>query len=168
MSRELLIVRHGKSDWSVVASDFDRPLKKRGKKAASRLGKWLYQQHLQPDLVISSPANRAITTARLVCDAMNIDLIIEEKRIYEAALDDLLLVLADIPEEKSRIILVGHNPGLEMLLSYLVEEEISLPHDDKLLPTASMAYLGMPDNWQNLPSGNARLINIVRARELPE
>jgi phosphohistidine phosphatase len=168
MSRELLIVRHGKSDWSVEASDIDRPLKKRGKKAATRLGKWLRQQHIQPDVIISSPATRAITTARLVCEAIRVDHIVEDERIYETSLSDLLLVLADIPAEKSRAMLVGHNPGLESLLLYLVEEEIPIPPDGKLLPTASMARLMMPEDWQKLPSGCAHLIEITRARDLPE
>jgi phosphohistidine phosphatase len=168
MSRELLIVRHGKSDWSVEATDFDRPLKKRGKKAANCLGKWLNQQQIPPDLIICSPANRAIATARLVCEAMRVVHIVEDVRIYEASLDDLLLVLADIPAEKNRVMLVGHNPGLEMLLSYLVEETIPLPPDGKLLPTASLARLSMPDDWQNISTGCAQLVEMIRTRELPE
>jgi phosphohistidine phosphatase len=168
MSRELLIVRHGKSDWSVEASDFDRPLKKRGKKAATHLGKWLHEQHIRPDVIITSPANRAIATARLVSEAMRVDHIVEDVRIYEASLNDLLSVLTDAPEEKNQIMLIGHNPGLESLLLYLVNKNISVPADGKLLPTASLAHLTMPEDWQKLPSGCAQLIDITRARDLPE
>ncbi|MES9976090.1 MAG: histidine phosphatase family protein, partial [Candidatus Thiodiazotropha sp.] len=64
MTRELMLLRHGKSDWSQQLEDFKRPLKDRGKRGAQRMGVWLLQQQLQPDYVISSPAERAIVTAQ--------------------------------------------------------------------------------------------------------
>jgi phosphohistidine phosphatase len=72
MSRELLLLRHAKSDWETGAlDDFDRPLAKRGRKEAPGVGEWLLREGLVPDLVISSPAERAKETASLVCDAMD-------------------------------------------------------------------------------------------------
>ena len=64
MSRELMLLRHGKSDWTEQLDDFDRPLKDRGKRGAQRMGVWLIQQELLPDHVVSSPAERAIVTAQ--------------------------------------------------------------------------------------------------------
>ena len=68
MTRELLILRHGKSDWEAGTDDFHRPLKDRGKRGAQRVGVWLLQQGLLPDHVVSSPAERAIVTAEKACN----------------------------------------------------------------------------------------------------
>ena len=88
--KELLLLRHGKSDWNTDTTDFYRPLNNRGKLSAERMGKWLDEQQLIPDLIISSPATRAFTTAEIVCSAIEVDShsIRIEKGIYEASLSD--------------------------------------------------------------------------------
>lgn len=170
MKRELLLLRHGKSDWSADTGDFLRPLKERGRSGAERIGAWLQQQGLMPDLVISSPAERAIATARLCWQTMGGDpeKIRRDSRIYEAGLPPLLDVLADCPGDARRVMLVGHNPGLEDLLIHLADGEPQLPGDGKLLPTATLARLKMPAEWKRLRAGAARLISITRPSELPE
>lgn len=65
MKYELLLLRHGKSDWSTGDDDFHRPLKDRGKHAAQRIGVWLAQQKRIPDIIISSPAERALNSAQI-------------------------------------------------------------------------------------------------------
>ena len=143
MSNELLILRHGKSDWDTPHSDFDRPLKDRGKRDAQRIGVWLAQHNLQPDIIVSSPAERAIVTAQKCCKAMgmSVQIIHADQRIYEADTGTLLKVLADCPKKAKRIMLVGHNPGLEVLLLWLSRENLAIPVDGKLLPTAALARL---------------------------
>jgi phosphohistidine phosphatase len=96
--------------------DFKRPLKDRGKRGAQRMGVWLLQQRLQPDYVISSPAERAIVTAQKTIKSMGGDArsIHQDRRIYAANVKELLQVLSEIPIEYRRVMLVGHNPGLEM------------------------------------------------------
>lgn len=170
MSRELLILRHGKSDWDAGVSDYDRPLKNRGKRSAQKMGVWLWQQGLRPQLIISSPANRALNTARKCTKAMGMPdrHIIQDERIYEASLDELLEVLADAPGDVKRIMLVGHNPGLEELLIFLANGAVPFFEDGKLLPTATLAQLEMPDDWNDLETGCAGLKNIVRPRTLPD
>jgi len=170
MARELLILRHGKSDWAAGTGDFARPLKNRGKRAAQRVGVWLWQQDLRPDVVISSPAMRAITTAEKCVKAMGMNArsIIQDSRIYEAWLDELLTVLADAPEDASRVMIVGHNPGLEDLLSFLSIDGLPMPDDGKLLPTAALAHLDMPEDWRDLEQGCAKIRNYIRPRNLPD
>ena len=121
MSRELLLLRHGKSDWSVDVDDFHRPLKDRGKRGAQQIGTWLAKNDLQPDRVISSPAERAINTAEKAIKAMGASArdIVRDQRIYEAGVGALLRVLAEVPAEHRRVMLVGHNPGFENLLIHL-------------------------------------------------
>ena len=151
MNKELLLLRHGKSDWTTDTTDFDRPLNKRGKRNARQIGEWLDEQKLAPDLIISSPANRALTTAEIVCDAMGLSAhsIQTDKRIYEASLSDLRQVLSNIPDSIQRLLLVGHNPGFESLLSYLAPD-IPISDDGKLMPTATLAYLQLDPQWSFL------------------
>ncbi|MEW7985238.1 MAG: histidine phosphatase family protein [Candidatus Thiodiazotropha sp.] len=168
MTRELMLLRHGKSDWSQQLEDFKRPLKDRGKRGAQRMGVWLLQQQLQPDYVISSPAERAIVTAQKTVKAMggDADAIVQDRRIYAANVGELLRVLSDVPPDSKRVMLVGHNPGLEMLTEYLHGERIPLPSDGKLIPTATLAHIEMPDDWIDLKTGDGELLSIVRPSSL--
>lgn len=174
MSRELLIMRHAKSDWSKsswngsVSSDFDRPLSKRGRRDAPRVGAWLYREGLVPDLILSSPAKRARATALKVCKRLDIDKqdILWEPRIYEATTDTLLEVLFECSGDAGTVLLVGHNPGLESLLRHLTDNDFDPPSDGKLLPTAALARLEMPAHWHRLGCGCASLISLTRPKQL--
>lgn len=168
MPRTLILLRHGKSDWSTNADDFDRPLKKRGRTASVQVGKWLSENKLVPDFVITSRAKRAAQTAELACEAMGIRKkdIYQQKHIYLATPEELLFVLENCPEQANSVMLVGHNPGLEELLYFLVDGQITIPEDGKILPTATLAILQMPDNWGGLNNGSARLMHLIRPREL--
>lgn len=168
MSRSLILLRHGKSDWSTGDEDYDRPLKKRGRNASVRAGRWLIDNTRLPDFVISSPARRAIQTAEICCDTMGIRKknIYKRKHIYLATVEELLFVLEDCPQEAQRVMLVGHNPGLEELLYFLVNGRMTVPEDGKIMPTATLALLEMPDNWSKLDVGSAELEFLVRPSEL--
>lgn len=170
MTRELLILRHGKSDWSAGTDDFQRPLKDRGKRGAQRIGVWLAQQDLLPDYAVSSPAERAMVTAEKACKVMGlgVQLIHPDPAVYEAGLQDLLQALAACPGTAQRVLLVGHNPGLEQLLAYLVAGQVPDTEDGKLLPTATLARLAMPADWRQLESGSARLLSLIRPAALPK
>ena len=168
MGRKLLLLRHGKSDWKTDKNDFDRPLQDRGKRGAQRIGVWLATNAMIPDYVISSPAERALVTAEKCCKAMGqgSDNILQQQKIYLADVDDLLEVLRQIPAEASRVMLVGHNPGLEELLLSLTGGDVELAEDGKLLPTATLAILEIEENWSDLKQGSARLLKVIRPRAL--
>ncbi len=168
MSYELIILRHGKSDWNTNETDYNRPVTDRGKRGAQRIGVWLAQNGLKPDMVISSPAERARLTAQKMMKAMGETdhYIIYDERVYEAALNDLLDVLSGISRETKRVILVGHNPGLEQLLIYLCDEKITIPDDGKLLPTATLAHLSLSCQWNKIRKNSAKLIKIQRPKTL--
>lgn len=170
MQRELLILRHAKSDWSEPGiSDFDRPLNARGKRDAPRIGAWLEKRGLQPDYVVASPARRARATARRVAKRVgfNRGAIDYRPRLYLAELGALLEVVGVAPELAQRVLLVGHNPGLEMLLVHLAGA-VPTPPDGKLLPTATLVRLAMPADWTSLDVGCARLLDLVRPGELDD
>ena len=169
MARELLLLRHAKSDWdSGAATDFDRPLSKRGKRDAPRIGEWLYREGLIPGLILSSPAERARETALRVCKGLDYSKrdIRWESSLYEADLDGLLQVLAAQARGPLSILLVAHNPGLEALVQYLTDGDLDEPKDGKLLPTATLARLEMPDNWHRLDAGCANLVTLLRPKSL--
>jgi phosphohistidine phosphatase len=169
MPRELLILRHAKSDWDGDAlSDFARPLAKRGKKDAPRVGAWMYREGLVPDLVVSSPAERARETTHAVCKGLDYKrkAVVWDQAIYEATVADLLGALARLPANAKTVLLVGHNPGLEELLVHLVGDDLDDLDDGKLLPTAALARLEMPDDWSNLTPGCAQLVNITLSKTL--
>ena len=170
MSRQLLLLRHGKSDWSAAVSDFDRPLKKRGKRAAQLMGLWLKQQNLVPDHILSSPAARARNTAEKLTKAIGLtgQQIHYDPGLYAANLQYLKIALANCPHNAQRILLIGHNPELESLLEFLNKATIPVPADGKLLPTATLAIFNMPDNWNVLTKGCSQLVSITRPADLSD
>lgn len=170
MTRELLILRHGKSEKNRDVDDYHRSLDDHGKRAAQRIGVWLAQQALLPDLVMTSPALRALGTAQTCCKVMGLDAqqIQRNKPIYLASLSVLKEQLARCPPESRRVMLVGHNPGLEKLLNYLCAKTKDLPEKGQLLPTAALARLAMPDDWSDIPRGAASLLRLQRAAKLPK
>jgi phosphohistidine phosphatase len=169
MTRELWLLRHGKSDRDIAMDDFDRPLKKRGKRAAQNIGEGLHQQHLIPDWIVSSPAKRAIATANIVHKAIAVEelVVVQDKRLYQEGVERLKMVLAECPSDAGQVLLVGHNPELEDLLIHLVGAA-HLPDTDKLLPTAALVRLIMPDDWSHLDARSAKLLSITYAKFLPE
>jgi len=169
MKRELLILRHAKSAWDTGArSDFERPLAARGIKAAPKVGRFLVQQNLVPDFLISSPAERAKQTVMAVCRQMGVDpsAIHWDDRIYGGWTSSLVNVLRECPPQAARVLIAGHNPGLEGLLTHLSDQRVSGPGDGKLLPTAALAYLEIRTEWADLDKASGRLISITRSRSL--
>ena len=168
MTRELLVLRHGKSDWKIGTPDHERPLANRGRSASKRVGRWLSDEQILPDLIISSPALRARQTTKRVCRSAGIDaaLVRFESSIYEADLEALLEVLSLAPGEPERILIVGHNPGFDALVRHLSGNRLGVWDRPNLMPTAALARLAMPEAWDDLTLGTARCISILRPREL--
>lgn len=113
--KRLYIIRHAKSSWDQPQlSDFDRPLNKRGQKAAPFMGQRLKKYKVYPDLIISSSAERAKTTAELI--AQEINYTVNEIRyipsLYEAGYNDLLDILSQIEDKYQNIFIIGHNPTM--------------------------------------------------------
>lgn len=171
MLKELLLLRHAKSDHSQPdLTDFDRPLAERGKQDAHTIGNWMLSQQLIPDHIIVSPAKRTLQTLKRVrsyIDPNNAISCQEDERIYEAPHHQLLRALADAPSQAHRILLVGHNPGLEELLHHLICAPEALTESRKLFPTSALAQIILPSDWKNLPSNCGKLVDLWRVKELP-
>ena len=144
--KTLLILRHAKSSWnSSERSDHDRPLKKRGKRDAPRMGRLLHDENLVPDAILSSTARRAADTARLVAESSGFDGEIRFiEALYLAAPEAYLRALRKLPDEIITAMVVGHNPGMEDLLE-------TLTGTFERMPTAALAQVALPlDHWSQL------------------
>ncbi|HCV13316.1 MAG TPA: phosphohistidine phosphatase, partial [Candidatus Accumulibacter sp.] len=161
--KTLLVLRHGKSDWATGHEDFHRPLVDRGRLGSQKMGAWIKNNKLVPDLVLSSMAERARATTVAACKAMGLPLktVRWDERLYAAPVQDLLAALADCPKSTRRVMVVGHNPGLEDLVAYLSREQLAIPDDGKLLPTSALARLEMVEGWSDLTRGSGRLISLT-------
>lgn len=122
--KTLYIARHAKSSWDDASlSDFERPLNKRGKKDAPFMAKLLKEKGIKPDLILSSPAKRAKTTAKHYHEELGSKLKFDE-RIYEASLMSLIYLAQETFEHVDSLMIVGHNPGLTMLNDRLSDKSI--------------------------------------------
>jgi phosphohistidine phosphatase len=167
--RELLVLRHAKSAWDTDApTDFERPLAKRGRKACPRVGAWLADHDLLPDLVVSSPAERAMQTARRVLEAAGGDpeTVVYDEAIYGGGIGDLVAILEAANPTFRRVMVVGHNPGFEMFVEWLAGKEIEVGEDEKLFPTAALAWFRMPEDWREIAPGDGELVELIRPRDL--
>ena len=166
---ELLVYRHGHAKQDEVIADIDRELRDKGKRNAQRIGIWLARHHKLPDLVLASPATRARRTAEKTCKTAGLsgDMVKTDKRIYSSGVNDLLEVLRELSGKNKRVLLVGHNPSLEMLLDYLCWNKV--PRRDKggVLSPASLACLKPDVGWRKLDKATAELEQIIYPQTLP-
>ncbi|MGP2492421.1 SixA phosphatase family protein [Mesorhizobium sp. PUT5] len=170
--RRLLLLRHAKSSWDdPTLADFDRPLATRGMKAARLMGAEMARRGWIADLALVSTSVRTRQTWELVaaqwpappCEARFTD------TIYEAHPRDLLAEIRKTGDGVRRLLVVGHNPGLEMLT-----REIAGPDSDPAamqrlaakFPTAALAGLEVEGAWCNLGERSARLTDFLRPRDL--
>lgn len=166
---ELLILRHGKSSWSDPSlDDYDRPLKKRGKDNARSMGQYIKTMDLVPELIISSTARRAAATAKRAARNCGYEeaAIIWERKLYHAGVETWLRHLSKVPNQINRVMIVGHNPGLEDLTHHLCGGKVPHPSDGKLIPTATLAVLDIEEPWLGIGQDRATLRFITRPRQL--
>lgn len=129
MKRTLILVRHGKSSWEdLTLPDRERPLAERGRRDAPRMGRRLALDKVQPDLILSSPACRARTTAALIAAELDGEReIVIDERLYGGDARTLLGVVAGLDDGLRCVMLVGHNPEFSELAHRLSREINEMP-----------------------------------------
>jgi phosphohistidine phosphatase len=161
--KTLLILRHAKSSWKDDGlEDHDRPLNRRGEDDAPRMGRLLRDRNLEPDLILSSTASRAHQTTERAVAGGELSCPVElHERLYHAGPGELVEILRASPDECGRVMLVGHNPGLEALVA-------GLTGTAQHLPTAALAQIELEiDGWTELEiTGRAQLANLWCPRQL--
>lgn len=144
--KTLLILRHAKSSWKhPELADHERPLNKRGKKDAPYVGQVLLDRELVPQRILSSTAVRSRQTAEAVVEACHYAGTVDYlDALYMAEPQAILAALRSLPDEVERVMVIGHNPGLEGMVQMLSGQIIALP-------TAALAHLFLPvQTWQGL------------------
>jgi phosphohistidine phosphatase len=169
--KTVLLLRHAKSAWdSPGLSDHDRPLNRRGEKAARGMAEYLVAQGPQPDLILCSTAVRARQTLAPLVDLLTpAPPISLEKGLYLASEDVLLARLRDLPPEVGTVLLIGHNDGIWQLAEVLAGhgKTNSLAALREKYPTGTLACLAAPTpRWPDLAVGSAELLAFVRPRDL--
>jgi phosphohistidine phosphatase len=153
--RKIYLVRHAKSSWDDnKLKDIERPLNKRGEKDAPFMGKLMKEKEIKPDLIISSPAERALETAKIFCNEMKVDenQISVEQGLYNAGKKELLNVINSFDDKVTSVMLFSHNPGLSDLANYLTSGKV---YD---LPTCGIVSLNCKiDSWTELGDINCEL-----------
>ncbi len=155
--KTLYLVRHAKSSWKgAYMDDIDRPLNKRGKRDAPFMGKLLHDKGHIPDIFMSSPANRAQTTATFFAEQLNYpeDKIIVNNNIYEAGINDLLnSVEHDIEDRYHSAMLFGHNMTYTMFANLYAQPALDN------MPTCSIVQINYDVNsWAEITSENGKLV----------
>lgn len=170
--KTLTLLRHAKSGWDdPVARDFDRALNPRGMRGAQTVGHHMRNLGLVFDHVVSSPAVRCVDTLDGVWEGYGRTLHPNwDRRIYLASGVTLLDVVHDQSDDHARILMCGHNPGLEDLILMLVPEgknEALRDDVEEKFPTASIAELEFDvDHWADITTGKAHLARFIRPRDL--
>ena len=156
MSKKLYVVRHAKSDWSHEGlSDFERPLNERGLRNAPFMADRFAEAGHRLDFILTSPANRAITTAgyfkrRLGLSDKQWD---TERKIYEADSARLISIINRLDNAHNAVMIVGHNPGLSSLVQMLTGEWV-------VMSTCSIAEIEVPfDSWAMASEGTCNLLS---------
>lgn len=158
--KTLYLIRHAKSSWdNLNLDDFERPLNDRGEKDAPRMGRRLKEKRLTPDIVVSSPAVRALETCKIICESLGVDKkkIIEHKSLYHASEEEILKVVRSLKDrsgdDEENVLLFGHNPGLTDFANRLLNEHIVN------IPTAGVVAAQLKINkWNEADWGCGKLL----------
>ncbi|MFK7756215.1 MAG: histidine phosphatase family protein [Flavobacteriales bacterium] len=152
--KRVTLIRHAKSDWgNPDLKDFDRPLNKRGLRDAPAMAKYYKETSVTPDVIVSSPALRAQTTALFFLEEFNItpEHFILESAIYEASPDTLMEIISKFHKEWNHVLMFGHNPGF----SYLANE-LTLENYNKVTCSISEIELYVED-WNLVSRGTGKM-----------
>ncbi len=137
----LILLRHGKSDWSGGEPDRLRPLARRGRRQVPEAGRWLADNVGAIDLAVVSPAERTRETWRLAAAELAVlPPVREDDRVYAGTARTLLGVLRELPHEAETVVLIGHNPGVEDLVASLTGRWVPMP-------TSALALIDLPGPW---------------------
>ncbi len=161
--KELLVMRHAKSSWNNVSlTDYQRPLNKRGKIDAQNMGRLLKQLDLTPQLILCSTAERALTTAEFVAISSDYEADLQLcEQFYLAEPETYLTELRRVNDQYGRVLVIGHNPGMEELVEMLSGQ---LTH----FTTANIAHIRLPiDNWSSFTEEiTGTILNLWRPKEI--
>jgi len=161
----LYLVRHAKSSWADMSlADHDRPLNNRGKRNAPEMGKRLYSRGILPDLLISSTAKRALSTAKKIALEINYEpnKIQTSRFLFHAGEDDIVKLIRQQENHLDSLMLFGHNPGFTFCVNLLSNAGIDN------VPTCGIIAISFDtDSWRDIESGQGKLTFFDYPKKLP-
>jgi len=164
--KKLYICRHAKSSWqNPDNSDFERPLNKRGHENAPFMGKLLAKKNVSPDLIFTSPANRAITTAKYIAKEIGFPVtnIILEKNFYDSSLGFMIEFIQNLDNDLNTVMLFGHNPIFTALSNVLSGQFIDN------IPTCGIVELDFNlSDWNKIDMQSAELVSFEFPKKYTE
>lgn len=150
--KKLLLIRHAKATHETGYIDFERPLQERGLQDAALMANRLKEKNIIPQILVSSPALRTLSTANVFSQHLAIPQLQTNRAIYEATTSTLAKIINALPNEHDFIALVGHNPGISDLLYYLTGEI-------KDVPTCAMMLIEFDtDSWTEIIEDAGKLV----------
>lgn len=167
--KTLTLLRHAKSGWDApVVRDFDRPLNARGRKAARAMGREMRRLGLGYDQVLASPAARVAETLTELAQGYGAAVATDfEDNVYLAPPETLLALVRAADDAGARLLLVGHNPGMEQLALALAKDGALRDEVAAKYPTAALAEIGFDiARWRDVAPGEGRLTRFIRPRDL--
>jgi phosphohistidine phosphatase len=164
----LYLLRHAKSSWKARdVPDHDRSLAPRGRRAATAIAGHLRARGIEPELVLCSTARRARETFERIEPALGTPVVRFEPELYGASAGTLLDRLHGVGNAVGSVMLIGHNPGLQLLALDLARPALRVRELEAKYPTAGLATLAFPAaSWRALARGTAELVGFVLPREL--
>ena len=169
--KRLAILRHAKSSWADAGMyDFDRPLNDRGRKAARRIGEELKARKLKFDLVLASAAVRVRETLAAAGERYEFGPDVRfDDELYGASEEMLLKVIRALPEKMQSVLIVGHNPGLELIAARLAGDDGRGLRDrvEYKFPTAALAVIELKTEcWEQVIPGGGEIVELILPGEL--
>jgi phosphohistidine phosphatase len=146
----LYLIRHAKSSWEdPYQADLDRPLNNRGKRDAPRMGKRLKEREIHADLMLSSPAERALSTCKIMAEIIGYkkEKISTDRSLYHANDDQILSVIHNFNDKHQKVMIFGHNPGLTDFVNRLSTEQEAIDN----IPTCGVVAFKFPvESWKEV------------------
>lgn len=168
--KTLYLLRHAKSSWDEKGlGDVERPLAGRGRKAAARIGEYMKEHEMLPDVILCSPAVRASQTCAIVAEALGIeDRVRVEPSLYPGSAEAIVDALRALRDETESALVIGHNPSIEEAAAGLGGDgkKKALSRMSKKYPTGGLAVIAFLDDWQRVAPGAGYVRAFIRPRDI--
>ena len=163
MKKIIYIMRHGKAEEGLGKSDFERDLMPKGIKKTQKVAQILKEKQVNPKQMLVSMANRTLQTAEIVRDALSLSssILREEKGLYLASINSILNEIYTVEDHINELMLIGHNPGISSLATYLCKTEIDW------MPTSALVGIELKlDKWNELSNAKGKLLFYLKPSDL--
>jgi phosphohistidine phosphatase len=168
--RRLYLLRHAKSSWKEAGlPDRERPLAPRGRRAAKAMARHVAEAGIEPQLVLCSPARRALETLERIRPSLHDAEVDVDSELYGPDAAALLERLRRVPDAVGSVMLIGHNPALQDLALELARPGSARSEIAAKYPTGALIELALPvDSWDAVAEAGGELAAFVRPRDLPQ